>query len=135
MKGKSYYCNRFCLWLSLAHQEIFCNKPITSWAICSYIKLRTEQFAELLSKYIKENFKNLHCEPKKQSPKLNLLKHLEFSKYIYKILHAYTSINFKQSVKFSRKSMEDSDITVTLKHRGVKNRCQRFFEFCKIVKC
>ena len=61
--------------------------------------------------------------------------YIKYIDKIYKILHAYTSINFKPSVKFSWKSMEYSQITVTVKYRGVKNRCQRFFEFCKIVKC
>ena len=40
----------------------------------------------------------------------------------------------KPSVKVSRKSMEYSQITATLKCTGAKNRCQRFFEFCKIIK-
>ena len=42
---------------------------------------------------------------------------------------------FRPSVKISWKSMEHSQITFTLKYSGVKNRCRRFFDICKIVKC
>ena len=36
----------------------------------------------------------IHCRPKKTSLQLNLLQLFEFSKYIYRILDAYTSIIF-----------------------------------------
>ena len=48
----------------------------------------------------------IHCEPKKPSPRLNLLQFFESLKYNYRILDAYTSINFKQSVEVLLKSME-----------------------------
>ena len=56
---------------------------------------------------------------------------MEFLKYIYNILHAYTSINFKPSVNISWKLMEYSQNNITLKYWGSKTGARDFSNFAK----
>ena len=85
---------------------------------------------------------NLPCEPKKIIPQIEftvtfwVFKRTSFTRFCLSILssrHAYT-FSLKLSLEGLWKSMNYSQIIITLKYRWVKNKFRRFSEFCKIVK-
>ena len=87
------------------------------------------------SSFLDQQFIPFYTVSQKSVPQIEFTVTLEFLNIIYKILYAYTSTNYKPSVTFSWRSMEYSQITVTLKYRWAKSRRWTFFEFFKIVKC
>ena len=103
-----------------------------------YYLNRNHLSIESTKKILLESFANNPCHEEliytlSQKKIVHQNEFLEFLKNSYKILDSYTSINFRSSVKISRKSNEYSQIIVSLKYRGIKNRCRRFFKSCKTV--